>query len=246
MVSRSPLLFRAVVLAAAVLAVPACKSNSNLAAPQLIAVLPATGASTGISISPNIIFQFDRAMDNAFVSNPIYFELIPGTAASGIPITVEHLPALNEVRIIPTALLLLNTTYTVVVSGQVQSAAGTPIGSNVGFTFTTQTATTTTSAISFTTPVGATGANAGEITLTWTAATETPGPVNVSNYDIYYSTTLGGEDLMLPAQKVSASATGDLLTGLTPATLYYIKVQPRDSAGAVLLAPLTEFTATSK
>jgi hypothetical protein len=47
-----------------------------------------------------------------------------------------------------------------------------------------------------------------------------------------------------PSHQVISTSTGGTIVGLTPATAYFIKVQPRDGAGAVF-TPLVEVTATS-
>lgn len=240
---------KAALFVALVSMVPACNSNNKKAAPQVVKVLPAPGASSGIAPMPNIIIKFDQAMDPAFVSNSAYYAVIPDGATSSVPITVDYLPALDEVRIIPTSFLTLSKGYTVLVSGAVQSAAGTPLGNNVGLTFTTKGTNNATGLIGFGPVTQTAGGTSGQIILAWPTATESTagGTANITAYDIYLSTTQGGEDLLsplVPPQKTSGNLTGDTLTGLTPATVYYIKVQPRDGDGNVFTS-LSELTATS-
>jgi hypothetical protein len=237
--------FKAALLVAAAAIIPACKANSKLAAPTVVAVRPDTLANTGIGRMPNILVKFDREMDPAFMVNQ-NFAVIPDGATGSIPITVEFLPVVNTVRIIPNSFLLLNKGYTAAVSGSVKSAAGTPLGSSVGWVFTTVAADNATSLISFGTVTQTAGGNPGEIILAWPTATESTsgGTVNVTTYDVYISTTSGGEDLFLPPALSSGGLTGATLTGLTPATPYFIKVQPRDANGNVL-TNLAEMTATS-
>lgn len=226
--------------------VPACSPNGRSTPPTIVAVLPAVGATTDLGIMPNIIIKFDRAMTDSLANNSAYYNLIPA-GGGGIPISVQHLPALNEVRIIPNALLLVNTVYTVVVSGQLTSTDGTPMGANIGFAFDTINSSNLTGNIAFNAPTAVGGALAGQITLTWTKATEPvtgPGTVDITIYNIYASTTQGGADLMLAPTMISNSLTGDTITGLTAGTVYYIKVQPVDGNGNVF-TNLVEVTATA-
>lgn len=224
-----------VLLVAAAALVPACNSDPRPAQPTVTATLPLNGASN-VSVIPNIIFQFDRALDSTTATNINNYLLRVKGSASSLGITVDFLSAVNEVRIIPTAMLSLNTDYEVFVSGLVKSAEGGELGVNVGFGFKTGTPSSI-SQIAFSTPSAVAGANPGEIVLTWTKATQTPGPVDVPNYDIYASKVQGGQDFMLPATATSASLTGQTIgtaQGLEANTQYWIKVQPRDSFGGVL------------
>lgn len=236
-----------VLLAAAAAVVPACNASKKLAPPTLVAIVPPETASADLGVMPNIIVKFDRAMNPTTVTSEGNFALVPDGAVSGVGFSLQHLPALNEVRIIPDSLLLVNKTYTVIVSGLVQSAEGTMMGANIGFQFDTVNTSTVNGTISFGTPTAVTGAGAsGTIDLTWPQATEstTGGTVNVNTYDIYISTEPDAEDLMLPPVKTSGALL-DTLTGLTPGTLYYIKIQPRDGNGNVFM-PLVEVSATAK
>ena len=231
-------------LVAVVFIVPACGTNKKLAAPALMTSTP-MHLDSNVAIIPNIVFKFDRAMDPAFMTGT-YVGFFEHGTNNNVAFTVEFLPALDELRILPTGQLAVSQAYDVFVSGQVKSAAGTPMGSNEGITFTTKTSTTTISQIAFSTPTVANTANPGEINLQWSAATESTGtPVNVPNYDIYVSTAPDSEDLLIvpPPLLRSSSLTGGLFT-LTPLTTYYIKVQPRDSSGSVLLnlAPIGPVT----
>jgi hypothetical protein len=195
---------------------------------------------------PNIIVQFDRAMDDATVQDLSNWAVVLSGAPSGVPITVQHLAALNQVRIIPTSLLQDSSvtlkTYGVFIGGSLKSTEGREMGGTIFFSFDTTAAVTTTSVISWAGAVAATGAS-GEITLTFPSATESAAPITAT-YDIYLSTSAGTENLMLPPLPLSPTTSPFTITGLTPTTAYFIKVQPRDGAGAVF-TPLVELTATS-
>jgi hypothetical protein len=248
---RSTLLTRGLVLALIVALAPACNPARKKNPPSILAVVPPSTASSGIGVMPNILVQFDRAMDDASVKDLTNWSVVLSGAASGVPITVEHLTVLNQVRIIPTSLLANSSVspqvYGVFVGGALKSADGTALGATVFFSFDTTTLTTTTSTISWggvTTAVP--GVNPGEITFTWGSAIESSLPIT-ANYDVYVSTVSGGENLMVqtaPSYQVIGSATGGTIVGLAPATLYFIKVQPRDSAGAVFTA-LVEISSMS-
>ncbi len=227
---------KAALLVAAFAIVPACKSNSDLAKPSITAASPTTISG----VIPNIIIQFDRAMDAATAGSANYYAISEGTSTLSLAFTVEFLPVLNEVRLIPSVLLLSGKTYHVFVAGAVKSAAGVPMGNTAQIDFNTsaETAGTATSFISWTGATPSAGA-AGEIILTWADATGTTvgnatiGPI-IANYDIYMSTTDGGEDLLIqPLPAMSPQLSPKTITGLTTGTTYYFKVQPRDSTGCV-------------
>lgn len=230
--------------------IPACGANNKLAPPTLVAVLPDPMASADVGIFPNIVVKFDRAMDPGTAGNKNNYAVIKKNATSGVALDVEFLPALNSVRIIPSAKLDTNADYTVVVSGLVTSAEGTPMGANIGFFFDTINATVISGPIAFTGLAAATGGNSGEITLTWNTATEpltAGGSQNVTTYKIYASTSQGGGDLMVTPTKTSNNLGGDTLTGLTAGATYYIRVQPVDGEGNVFtnIGP-TEVSAQAK
>jgi hypothetical protein len=250
--------FRAALLVAAAAAIPACKANQKLAAPVMTAVLPTTASG----VIPNIMVQFDRPMDPATAGNPTFYAMTEDPSPTFLSIQVELLAGLNEVRIIPQVILNCGKTYHVYVAGSVTSLAGTPMGNTIHFDFTT-TAQSNATATSFISWNGidqvtgvAQGTNPGEITLTWTANAQgqTVGQPVLGDiaafYDVYLSTTSGNEDLMLPTF-YSSNTTGKTITfgggTLVSGTTYYIKVQPRDSAGSVLNSkPLPELTALAK
>jgi hypothetical protein len=249
---RSTLLARGFVLALIAALAPACNPAKKKTPPSVLAVVPPSTASSGIGVMPNILVQFDRPMDDASVKDLTNWSVVLSGAASGVPITVDHLTALNQVRIIPTSLLANSSVssqiYGVFIGGALKSADGTALGATVAFSFDTTAATTTTSTIGWGGVLtSGPGVNPGEITFTWASAQESGANI-AANYDVYVSTATGAENLMLqvaPAYQVIGSATGGTIVGLTPATAYFIKVQPRDSAGAVY-TPLAEVTAMSK
>jgi hypothetical protein len=167
--------------------------------------------------------------------------LVLSGAPSGVPITVDHLSALNQVRIFPNSPLTPGMTYGVFIGSGLKSTEGRELGTTIFFSFDTTAAVTTTSVISWAGASGVAGAS-GEIVLTFSSAQESAANITAF-YDIYLSTSSGSENLMLPpyASPTTSPAT---ITGLTPTTLYFIKVQPRDSAGAVFTG-LTELLVTS-
>lgn len=237
--------FRILLLALAVAVIPACKANKALAAPVLI---DGTPTSSSAPIMPNIIMEFDRPMDAADMSNKVNFGVFPGTATTSIGITVQYLPALNQVRIIPDALLSLDTKYTVLVAGAVKSAAGTPLGQTNGFTFTTAKTTTTTSLVSWGGATGVTGANnPGDIDLTIATAQEGSPLADISaTYNVYYSLNDGEENLLMSPLPTSPVVSGARTINLPQAaTVYHLKIQAVDSSGSVCNA-ISEFTVTTK
>jgi hypothetical protein len=229
---------KAALLVTAAVVVPACGANKKLAAPIMTAVLPTTVSG----VIPNIMVQFDRAMDPATAGSTSFYAILEDPSTTSLSFTVEFLSVLNEVRIIPNTLLNPGKTYHVYVAGGVKSAAGTAMGNTIHFDFITA-ASSNATATNFI-GIGWSGATpsngaTGEIVLTWPDATEyTVGSPSVAtlvaSYDIYMSTTDGGEDLMIqPSIAMSPSLSPKTISGLVPGTTYFFKIQPRDSANSV-------------
>jgi hypothetical protein len=230
--------FKAALLVAAALIVPACKSNAKLAAPSVVAVSPTTVSG----VIPNILLQFDRPMDVATAGSAGFYGIFKGSSTSTLAFTVDStaLATLNEVRLVPSILLDSGVTYHVYVAGAVKSAEGTPLGNTIHFDFDTS-AESNATATTFISWAGATPTDgaAGEIVLTWPAATGatvgngTVGPI-IANFDIYMSTTDGGEDLFIqPSAAMSPQLSPKTISGLVSGTTYFFKIQPRDSTGCV-------------
>lgn len=236
---------KAILIVAAAVIVPACNSNSKGVPPVITQVMPTTTAST----IPNIIIEFDKAMDPATAGNVNYYGVYPGTSTTSIAFTVQYLSAVHQVRILPSVVLTGGTTYHVYVAGAVTSADGTAMGSTINFPVAVGTPTNTTSFIQWAGATAAQGTNPGEIDITWASnaqASVNGGAVGdiVANYDVYLSSTSGGQDFF--AGSFASNLTSPItLTGLTSGLQYYMKVQPRDSEGNVFLA-LTEITSAAK
>jgi len=235
MFSSRPLpVLRVALLALAVGVVPACSGNSQLNPPAIIASTPAAPGNN-VGLMPNILVKFDRAMDQASINDVANWAVVASGAPTGEALSfVEYIPALNEARIVLQNLLAPNTIYTVFISSNVKSAEGRLMGFTDFFGFTTTGAGTTT-LISWAGVTSATpGPGAGEITFVWPAATGSG--ANIGTYDVFLATATGAEDLMVrvaPNFQTISNQTGGTVTGLTPNTQYFIKVQPRDSQGAV-------------
>jgi hypothetical protein len=263
-----------VVLAVIAAVAPGCpSSNGKKAAPNINGAFPADGAT--VPVNPMVVFQFDRAMDPAFMI-PTYFQFVDNSNNAPVTIQIEFEPIVNQVRIVPTDTLVPTHSYDVFVMGTVQSAAGTAMGSAEGITVTAKSTILFQPISGFPSNVsGYTGTNPGEINLIWDGSVDTPAvgdtnpgpgtetvitspgpPVTTAPvtplpwYDIYISTAQNGVSyldstgsVMAPFKTVSTTST--TLTGLTPNTVYYIKVVPRDSEGNVFESPLTETAVTS-
>jgi hypothetical protein len=233
-------------LAIASVVIPACGSSEKNRPPLVVNWTPSSPGNTSIARMPNIIVKFNRAMDASTVTNTANWAVLKSQAVSGVSLSqVEYLPQVFEARIIPSSLLETNSTYGIVVGGALASSEGIPIGA--GFildTFTTNSAPDGT--ISWGGVTSATTGGSGEIVLVWAKATE--GATDVTNYDIFLSTVAGGEDLLVrtgPLFVTTPNLTGVTLTGLTPTTQYFIKVQPRSGTSGNVLTALTEVSATS-
>lgn len=241
--------FRILLLVMAVAVIPACKANQQLAAPALIGGTPTSSTESAM---PNILMEFDREMDAADMMNKVNFGVFAGTSSTSIGISVEYLPALNQVRIIPASLLTQKTQYTVLVAGTVKSAKGTPMGNTNGFMFTTKDTLVSPSIVSW----GglnsiATGAGAaGTVDLDIKSAQQSIGGGGLTDiaatYNIYYSLTPGAEDLIKqPLSNPPIAPGAQTITLPLSNTLYYLKIQPVDSDGAVCTS-LSEVTVTTK
>jgi hypothetical protein len=78
---------------------------------------------------------------------------------------------------------------------------------------------------------GATGQSATTVQLTWSAASDNVDAASSIVYDVYYSTTPGGQNFLVPDATSTAGATSIVVSGLLPNTTYYFVVRARDTAG---------------
>ncbi len=78
---------------------------------------------------------------------------------------------------------------------------------------------------------GAAAVNATSVALAWNPATDDITPAAAIVYDVYQSTTAGGESFASPTATTAAGATGLVVTGLAPLTTYHVVVRARDQAG---------------
>ena len=70
----------------------------------------------------------------------------------------------------------------------------------------------------------------GKIDLSWSAATDNVTPSSNIVYQIYMSTTSGGQNFAVPTVTTTQGATSFTVTGLSPG-IYYFVVRARDEAG---------------
>jgi hypothetical protein len=76
-----------------------------------------------------------------------------------------------------------------------------------------------------------TAAGVGQLLLTWNPAVDSGCPSSAITYDIYYSTTSGGENFTAPSAVTAAGALKYTLTGLAQGQTYYVVVRAVDAAG---------------
>ncbi|HZY83378.1 MAG TPA: N,N-dimethylformamidase beta subunit family domain-containing protein, partial [Gemmataceae bacterium] len=107
---------------------------SSTLAPGVTARTPASGA-TGVAVGTAVTATFSRPLNSATVTTST-FRLRAAGASSDVPATVSY--AGQTATLQPSAALALNTTYQVTVSGSITGADGTPVGSDVTWSFTTQ------------------------------------------------------------------------------------------------------------
>jgi hypothetical protein len=94
---------------------------------------PAPGASN-VSTATTVTVTFTRAMNGSTIT-PSTFTLRVGTG-NPVPATVSY--SGNTAVLTPNAALAVNTTYTATLSGTVTDSNGNPIGSDIVWSFTTQ------------------------------------------------------------------------------------------------------------
>jgi O-glycosyl hydrolase len=154
-------------LIASALAVAGCNnSNTSMtpeAAPSVNSVSPATG-STGVPVTSSVTAIFSEVMNaSTFNSSTFTLKAANGTAVTG---NVSYNSGTSTAAFTPAAPLAYNTVYTATITTGVQNPAGTALGANDTWTFTTATGPAPT-VTSFTPSNGSTGV-AANTTLTAT------------------------------------------------------------------------------
>jgi VCBS repeat-containing protein len=107
---------------------------SSSLAPAVTAATPAAGAS-GVGVGTAVTATFSRPLNPTTVTTSTFHMRAVG-ATSDVPATVSY--AGQTATLQPSALLAVNTTYQVTVSGSITGADGTPVGSDFTWSFTTQ------------------------------------------------------------------------------------------------------------
>lgn len=120
-----------------------CTATAGPTVPRVVASDPVNGdPSASISTAgvagggKSVTATFSLAM-NAATINSASFTLAPVGGAALIPASVSYDAATQIATLTTSSALLASTTYTAVIQGAVNSAAGTPIGCNYAWTFTT-------------------------------------------------------------------------------------------------------------
>src|SRR2546425_223675 len=110
-------------------------SFSTDVAPTVIARSPAPGA-TGVPLITNVTVTFNKPMNAASIT-PATFALRAAGAAANVPATVTLDATGTLATLTPSSPLALGTVYTATVAGSVTDTAGTALGINVAWSFTT-------------------------------------------------------------------------------------------------------------
>ncbi|MBI4564105.1 MAG: Ig-like domain-containing protein, partial [Planctomycetes bacterium] len=188
----------------------------------VLARFPADQATAVPRTSP-IYATFNRAANPATVTGTS-FTISDG--ATTLSATVSYETCNNTARLLPNAALGQSTTYTVMLSGDIQDTNGMPLIAET-FSFMTSAAADTTRP-TFAGAQSAAASGATAIDVTWLAATGETGSVF---YDIFISQISGCYDFTAPYQTSAADVTSHQVTDLTPNTTYFFMVRARDADG---------------
>src|SRR5207245_2653004 len=109
-------------------------------APTVIAQAPPNGA-TGVPLTSTVTATFSKPVNAATITTAT-FTLRPAGAAANVPATVTLNATGTIATLTPTAPLALGTVYPATVSGTVTDVAGTTLGADSVWSFTTDTAPT--------------------------------------------------------------------------------------------------------
>ena len=127
-------------LIASALVVAGCNNSSSTStlqsAPAVISVSPATG-STGIAVTAPVSATFSEVMNGStFTSSTFTLTAAGGAAVTG---NVSYSAGSSTAVFTPASPLAYNTVYTATITTGVQNPAGTALGANDTWTFTTAT-----------------------------------------------------------------------------------------------------------
>jgi hypothetical protein len=222
-----------------------CGPQIDTAAPTVTSVTPAPGA-TDVPVTPLISATFSAAMNPATLT-PVTMTLARGGATTPLPAAVSYDPAARTVRLIPSAPLRPGTAYVVTVKGGagVRDLAGAALVGDVTWDFTTAAPLLAIErdpdlAVFDTLPPLITSLVVADITGTnATIAWITTEPADTQ---VEFGTTpaLG---MATALNRALVTRHVQQLTGLTPGTVYHIRVRSRDAAGNLATAMATFTTA---
>ena len=125
-------------LIASALVVAGCGGSNTLTTPQTVlavnSVTPATG-STGVAVTSSVTATFNEVMEaSTFTSSTFTLTAAGGTAVTG---NVSYTSGTSTAVFTPASPLAYNTAYTATITTGVQNPAGTALGANEIWSFTT-------------------------------------------------------------------------------------------------------------
>lgn len=197
------------------------------AGPQVQSTVPPANA-TGVSVSANLLVTFTADMDPATVTNTTIV-LTPSGSGTPVATVVTYDGPTRTAQLDPSADLAGTTSYVLTVTTGVKDAAGVALAADVAVPFTTGAAPDTTPP-TFAGATGAAAENANAITVQWSSATDNVDPSGSLRYDLYWSTTTGGQNFATPGATTAPGATSHTITGLNASTAYFVVVRARDSS----------------
>jgi hypothetical protein len=226
---------------ALVLLVPACGGQSaKTTEPAVESTLPSPGAS-GVALQTVIYINWDRALDASTVDTSTF--VLTDGSGNQKGVTVSYNAVLEQVWMAPTSALTSSTTYTVTIRAGVEPQTGVTYPGGA-FQFTTTSGTDggqpTFGGASSASPTSAT---AGSLDLVWSAGVDTVDGDGLV-YDIYLTTTAGGEDFSTTPFKSVTSSTGTTITGLATGVKYYFIVRARETTSGNIEFNTNEVFAT--
>ncbi|MBX3128865.1 MAG: fibronectin type III domain-containing protein [Polyangiaceae bacterium] len=175
---------------------------------------------TGLSLS------WSAATDDVSPPGSIVYKVYQGSSAGGVVLTTPVVTTAPGATSANVSGLAADTTYYFIV--RAVDEASNEDSNTIEKSGKTAPDTT---APTFGGATDATPQSPTSILVSWSPATDDVTPSGNIVYDVYRSTTSGGQNFTTPTATSAAGATNLMMTGLAATTTYYFVVRARDQAG---------------